>query len=530
MISESKSWTRIVKHGKSKNFDLRKLFSKDPQRGKNFSLKIADLNFDYSKSLIDDKTIKNFLSLAKEIKLDKQISDLLSGELINNTEKRSVGHIWLRSKDLRPSKIEGVSEIDRVQANFLNFASDVRSGRIRGHSGKNFSDVVNIGIGGSDLGPAMLYKALLHKHDGKINCHFVSNIDELEISQVLKNLNPESTLFVVTSKTFTTAETLKNANFAKRWLVNSQGQDAVKNHFVAISTSANACKDFGVDSERVFPFWDWVGGRFSVFSSVGISLALGYGSDSFKDLQKGASEIDSYLKAKDFSQNAAFIHAIINIWNLNILKLNSLAVIPYTSSLSRFPAYLQQLWMESNGKSVTKSGKKSKLKTSPVIFGEPGTNSQHSFFQMLHQGNQVIPVDFVLVKDGLGHDKEFQDSLFANALAQAAVLAFGKNKDELKSEKTENELINHKIMPGNRPSNIITLPNLEEKSLGQLIGFYESSVIFQGLLLNINSFDQWGVELGKKTASKILKSMSDATKPDYDSSTNQQILNYKKKN
>jgi glucose-6-phosphate isomerase len=530
MISESKSWSRIIKHGKSKSFDLRKMFRKDPQRGKDFSLKIADLNFDYSKSLVDIKTIKDFLSLAKEIKLDKQIDDLLKGELLNNTERRSVGHIWLRSKDLRSPKINGVDEIDRIQSNFLSFASDVRSGKINGHTGKNISDVVNIGIGGSDLGPAMLYKALLHKHDGKINCHFVSNIDELEISQVLKDLNPESTLFVVTSKTFTTAETLKNANYAKSWLVKSQGQDAVKNHFVAISTSTKACQDFCVDSNRIFPFWDWVGGRFSVFSSVGISLALGYGSDSFKDLQKGASEIDSYLKAKDLSQNAAFIHAIINIWNLNILKFNSLAIIPYTSSLSRFPAYLQQLWMESNGKSVTKNGKKSKLKTSPMIFGEQGTNSQHSFFQMLHQGNQVIPVDFILIKDGLGQDKEFQDSLYANALAQASVLAFGKNQDELRIENTEKYLINHKVMPGNRPSNIITLPNLEERSLGQLIGFYEASVIFQGLLLDINSFDQWGVELGKKTASKILKSMSENPKPNFDSSTNEQISNYKKKN
>lgn len=527
MNHKVKSWIRIRKLGqKSGDFELNKLFRKNPSRGKDFVKNIADINFDYSKSRINTKALFEFSKFAKEVHLQKQIDQILDGELMNNTEFRSVGHIWLRSTKLRPKNISEVSEIEVTQKDFLTFSDQVRSGSIKSITGKVFTDVLNIGIGGSDLGPAMVYKALNHIHDSKINCHFVSNIDELEISSVLNKLNPDTTLIVVTSKTFTTAETMKNAEFAKRWLSNALGEKSIKNHVVAISTNTSACKNFGIDEAKIFPFWDWVGGRYSLFSSVGISIALGYGSQTFTDLQLGASKIDMTLKNVDFDNYAPFIHAAINIWNLNVLKLRSLAVIPYVTALSRFPAFLQQLWMESNGKSVDRAGKPVKFNTCPVIFGEPGTNSQHSFFQFLHQGTEIVPVDFVVITNELGSDREFKDSLFANALAQSSVLAFGISKEELKEQGVKKELISHKVMPGNRPSNIISIPRLDAVMLGELIAFYETSVILQGLMMNINSFDQWGVELGKKTASRVLSFIKGRNQPDMDSSTNNQVKRY----
>jgi len=528
MTHKSKSWTRIKNLGKiKKDLDLAKLFKKDDTRGRSFNASIADLELDFSKSIISKKALLEFEKLAKELNLQSKIFDLLQGKIANNTEKRSVGHVWLRSKNFRPKSILGVSEIDAVQTSFLDFSDKVRAGVIKGFTGEHFTDVVNIGIGGSDLGPAMVYQALGYSHDGKIKCHYVSNIDELEISTVLRKLNPAKTLIVVTSKTFTTSETLKNAAYAKNWLVQSLGDIATKFHFVAISANSRESQKFGIEPDKIFPFWDWVGGRFSLLSSVGISIALGYGSEVFTALQKGASKVDQTLTNIDYKTNAAFIHAVINIWNLNILKLNSLAVIPYSSALSRFPAYLQQLWMESNGKSVDKQGRAVKLATCPIIFGEPGTNSQHSFFQLLHQGTNVIPVEFIIVKENQGRDSLFHKSLIANALAQSFVLAFGKSKKELKEEKTVDDLISHKEMKGNRPSMILTIPKVDAVNLGGLIAFYETSVIIQGLLLNINSFDQWGVELGKKTAEKMLNALQNDEKLDFDSGTNNQIKGFR---
>ena len=531
MKANKLAWTKILDLKKTKkSLNLNELFLKNPQRGYEFNHSVADLNLDYSKSLITDKILKKFEDLAEKIKLQDQINQIINGKLSNSTEKRSVGHMWLRSKFLRNKSVTGVADIDIVQRNFLEFVDKVRTGVHKGSSGKSFTDVVNIGIGGSDLGPAMIYKALEHQHDGKIRCHFISNIDETEISTTLKNLDATTTLLVITSKTFTTIETMTNANYAKKWLVKSLGTSNIEQHVVAISTDAKACKQFGIDKDRVFPFWDWVGGRYSLLSSVGISIALGYGSEVFTSIQKGASKIDESLQNVDFKTNPIFIHAAISLWNLNVMKFGSLAVIPYASALSRFPAFLQQLWMESNGKSVDKEGNNIKLSTCPVIFGEPGTNSQHSFFQMLHQGTEVIPVDFIVVKSGTGEDRSFQDALFANALAQASVLAFGKSRPQLKSENVDQELINHKVMPGNRPSMILSLAKLNASTLGQLVAFYESSVILQGLMLNINSFDQWGVELGKKTAANVLAVIQNNVKNEFDSSTTNQITSYRKIN
>ena len=531
MKAYKQAWTKILELKKiKKTLVLNEIFVKNPQRGYEYNQSVADLNLDYSKSLVNDKVLKKFEDLAVKINLQEQINQITSGKLSNSTEKRSVGHMWLRSKFFRNNSVSGVVDIDIVQKNFLDFAEKVRSGVHKGSTGKNITDVVNIGIGGSDLGPAMIYKALEHQHDGRVRCHFISNIDETEISSTLKNLDASTTLLVITSKTFSTIETMTNANYAKKWLVKSLGTSNIEQHLVAISTDTKACKEFGIDKQNVFPFWDWVGGRYSLLSSVGISIALGYGSEVFTDIQKGASKIDTSLQKIDFKTNPIFIHAAISLWNLNVMKFGSLAVIPYASSLSRFPAFLQQLWMESNGKSVDKDGNKIKLSTCPVIFGQPGTNSQHSFFQMLHQGTEVIPVDFIVIKSGMGQDRNFQESLLANALAQASVLAFGKSKTELKAEKLDQELINHKVMPGNRPSMILSLTRLDPSTLGQLVAFYESSVILQGLMLNINSFDQWGVELGKKTAENVLQSIQKNNESKFDSSTTNQIATYRKLN
>jgi len=531
MKANKLAWTKILYLKKTrKSLNLNDLFLKNPLRGTEFNYSVADVNLDYSKSLITEKILKRFEDLAEKLNLQDQMNQITNGKLANSTEKRSVGHMWLRSKFFRNNSVTGVTDIDMVQRNFLEFAEKVRSGVHKGSSGKSITDVVNIGIGGSDLGPAMIYKALEHQHDGKIKCHFISNIDEKEISSTLKKLDASTTLVVITSKTFTTIETMTNANYAKQWLIKSIGTSNIEHHVVAISTDTKACKQFGIDKNNVFPFWDWVGGRYSLLSSAGISIALGYGADVFTDIQKGASKIDENLQNIDFKTNPIFIHAAISLWNLNVMKFGSLAVIPYASALSRFPAFLQQLWMESNGKSVDREGNKIKLSTCPVIFGEPGTNSQHSFFQMLHQGTEVIPVDFIVIKSGMGEDRNFQDSLFANALAQASVLAFGKSKTQLKAENVDQELINHKVMPGNRPSIILSLAKLNPSTLGQLVAFYESSVILQGLMLNINSFDQWGVELGKKTAVNVLDVIQNVEKDEFDSSTNNQIATYQEIN
>lgn len=527
LIDKQKSWLSLKKISrKIEKQTLISLFKKNPKRGTQLYAQVGNLGIDYSKSLIDSNVLKEFSKLSVEIELRDRVLNLLSGARSNNTENREVGHFWLRSENLRPKNNSQFVSVAKVQEDFLTFAEQVQNSQVKGFTGKSFTDVVNIGIGGSDLGPAMVYRGLRNFEDNHLRAHFVSNIDENEIKNVLLNLNAESTLFIVTSKTFTTQETLFNAEFAKSWLSGKLGEKAVGDHFVAVSTNEELCEKFGINNSRIFPFWDWVGGRFSLFSSVGLIIAIVFGKKVFIDMQNGAAEVDELLIKKNFIDNPAWIHACINIWNLNFLKLSSLAVIPYASALDRFPAFLQQMWMESNGKSVTKEGKTLRISTSPVIFGEPGTNSQHSFFQMLHQGTQKIPVDFILIGKQDKQKSVGQDALFANALAQASVLAFGKSEKELNKENTEKTILKHKIMPGNKPSIIISMPEINAQNLGQLIAFYEISVLYQGLIMGINSFDQWGVELGKKTANKIFQSIQTKKSSEFDSSTNNQIKKY----
>ena len=522
----NKLWNSLQnKARKYRKISISELFVSDAQRVQKLSKSMSNLYIDFSKSLISQDILKNFDQISKKLKIEKQIKELLGGKRFNTTEDRMVGHFWLRSKKLRPKNID-FEDVDQTQQKFIDFCEKIRSGKIKSYAGENFKDVINIGIGGSDLGPNFVYEALSPQHDGKINVHFVSNIDQKNLDCLLKKLEPRTTLVVITSKTFTTLETLTNATYIKNWIQNRDIRNDVSKNFVAVSTNIEACKKFGIKEDQIFGFWDWVGGRYSLFSAVGISIVLAYGKEIFEQLQSGASNIDNYLSHKNFLKNPSWIHACINLWNLNFLNFKSLAIIPYSSMLQKFPAFLQQMWMESNGKFVQKDGTKSELINSPVIFGEPGTNSQHSFFQMIQQGNQVIPVDFILIKRQ-GLKEQFNHHLNSNALAQSATMAFGKDTQTLKKEEIAKELIPHKMMPGNRPSTTIILDELEPYILGQLISFYEQSILIQGLLLQINSFDQFGVELGKKNAQQIYRKLTNQDNQKFDKSTENLIKHLK---
>ncbi len=526
-LVSAKAWIKLKQLSKSEKLDLRNLFVKDKNRIDYLFTNLAGINFDFSKSMINKKILTSLLTLTKERKVRSHYTELISGEKINKTEDRVVGHLWLRSRDLLPNQEKRSAEIDSTQTSFLNFATNIRNGNIFGYTGKKFTNVVNVGIGGSTLGPEMICHALSNNYDSQLNYYFVSNIDSFEIEKIINSLDPETTLFVITSKSFTTIETLANANQARIWIQERLGKNAISNHFIAVSTAVEKCLEFGISEERIFPVWDWVGGRFSVLSSVGITIAITYGPEIFLEIQKGAADFDKQLLVSPDDTNPSLLHAVINIWNMNFMNYSALAVIPYSSALEKFPSYLQQLWMESNGKSVDIDGNSVKVRTAPVVFGEAGTNSQHSFFQMLHQGSDVIPTDFITVKRNKGKLKDFADNLMSNAIAQSAVLAFGKNKKELIAEKTSRDLIKHKEMKGNRPSITIMLPELKAEIIGKLVAFYETSVIYQGFILGINSFDQWGVELGKENAITV-KNRINGDNSKFDSSTEKQISEYLK--
>lgn len=531
MLIKSKDYSKLKKASKKLiKSDLIKLFSKDLKRYQNFNTSFSKLNFDFSKNFIDNPTKKLLLNLIKSTNLERKINDLFEGQNVNVTENRKVGHFWLREYFQNVNLNEIKQKIKSEEDRFLKFADDIRSGTIKSFSNESFTDVISVGIGGSDLGPNMAYEALKGFHDGQVKIHFVSNIDQVYLDAVLRNLNPARTLVLMISKTFTTLETLENGRYIKKWL---QGNDTSKNvssNIVAITTDSTQSEKFGIKKEQTFIFWDWVGGRYSLFSAVGMSIALGYGSKVFTEMKKGAGDYDQVLQQKELKDNPSFWHAVVSIWNLNFMKFNTLAIIPYSSLLSRFPAFLQQTWMESNGKSVQVDGRKSKLINSPIIFGEPGTNSQHSFFQMIQQGNQIIPVDFILIKNSYGKDKLFNDQLVSNALAQSMTMMNGKNQDELLDEGTSIDLVKHKLMPGNRPSNIVWLSQLDAYNLGQLISFYEISIMLQGFILNINSFDQFGVELGKSNAKQIFDKINGKLKIKFDQATEENINFYKKIN
>lgn len=521
---------------------LRDLFKTDPYRFEKFSIKWNDIFVDYSKNIIDYNTFLYLMELANEMNLKVEIEKMFNGERINNTEKRSVLHVALRNSSNQTFRADGtdiVPNVTLILSKMRKFVDAVHSGRWVGCTGERITDVVNIGIGGSDLGPAMVCRALSFYSINGIKTHFVSNVDGDQISYVLKDLNPASTLFIIASKTFTTQETIANANSAKKWLLEKLAtrQDDLSKHFIAISTNEEGVKRFGINVENMYGFWNWVGGRYSLWSAIGMPIALQIGMDNFLDLLEGAHEMDNHFRNAPFEENLPVILGMLGIWYINLFKAKSQAIIPYDQNLELLADWLQQLDMESNGKGVTKSGETIEYSTGPIIWGKPGTNAQHSFFQLLHQGKHFIPVDFLI---GLYPNNEVGNQhqlLISNFLAQTEALMIGKNKyeviEELAEEKLSNfdieRLLPHKIFLGNRPSTSIIYNKLNPKTLGSLLALYEHKVFVQGVIWEINSFDQWGVELGKKLAKVILEDLNnDVHIVSHDVSTNG-LINYIKK-
>ncbi|MGX9985139.1 glucose-6-phosphate isomerase [Soonwooa purpurea] len=539
--SQTLAWKALDEHFANNDFDLRTLFRYNPNRFKDFSIETDDLLFDFSKNLIDSKTLELLLNLAEETKLKEAIHQMFSGQKINETENRAVLHtalrdfsetpIWLDGKNIKPDIQESLKQM-KV------FSESVISGEHKGFTGQEITDIVNIGIGGSDLGPVMVCSALKH-YKTRLDVHFVSNVDGNHLTEVVKNLNPETTLFIIASKTFTTQETMTNAESAKDWFLKSgANQNDVAKHFVALSTNAEKVRDFGILEENTFEFWDWVGGRYSLWSAIGLSIVLAVGYDNFEELLKGAEATDIHFKTKNFNENIPVLMGLLGIWYRNFFAASTYAILPYSQYLDRFPAYLQQGDMESNGKSVDRNGNFVEYETGPIIWGEPGTNGQHAFYQLIHQGTELVPSDFIAFAKSCNPMSDHQDKLLANFFAQTEALAFGKTEEEVLAEleqegKSEEEidlLLNYKIFVGNTPTNSILIKELNPRTLGQLIALYEHKIFVQGIIWNIFSFDQFGVELGKVLANKILPKLKDNKLiTSHDSSTNA-LINYYKTN
>ncbi|MEY3407655.1 MAG: hypothetical protein RL038_716, partial [Actinomycetota bacterium] len=494
----SKAWKKLDKHAKSiKRTTLRELFAADSNRVDKFTMQAVDLRFDFSKHLINEKTLELLQELATKQKVADGVQAMLRGDKINITENRSVLHTALRlpkNAELVVDGVDVVSQVHEVLERMEAFADAVREGRFLGSTGKAINTVINIGIGGSDLGPVMAFEALKAYSKRDLVFKFVSNVDGADIHEALIGVDPETTLFIVASKTFTTSETMTNANTAKQWMAEQLG-DAFNPaaHFAALSTNAQRVAEFGVDSANVFGFWDWVGGRFSMESAIGLSLMIAIGPENYRSLLSGFNEMDEYLVSEPIESNAIYTMALLSIWYRNFWDAQTSAVLPYDNYLKRFPAYLQQMLMESNGKSVRIDGKAVKHETSPIYWGEPGTNGQHSFHQLLHQGTTLVPVDFLVAVNPITSIGNHHDLLLANVFAQASVLAFGKTLDEVIADGTAPELAPHKVMPGSRPSTLIMYPQLTPSVLGQLIALYEHITLIQGLIWQVASFDQWGV-------------------------------------
>ncbi|HEY8401973.1 MAG TPA: glucose-6-phosphate isomerase [Cytophagaceae bacterium] len=538
-LTEFNSWKKLTEHYKSvSNLQMRDLFQKDPQRFNKFSLQLNDLLLDYSKNRITEETIALLIELAKEAQLSKAIDAMFSGEKINNTENRAVLHVALRNRSNTPIKVDGEDVMPKVNAvleKMKGFTESVRSGAWKGYSGKSITDVVNIGIGGSDLGPYMVTEALKPYGHQSLKVHFVSNVDGTHIAETLKKLNAETTLFIIASKTFTTQETITNAESAKAWfLEKAKDPSAVAKHFVALSTNATEVSKFGIDTNNMFEFWDWVGGRYSLWSAIGLSIAVYIGYDNFIQLLSGAHEMDNHFKNTPFEKNIPVILGLLGIWYNNFFEAESHAILPYDQYLHRFAAYFQQGDMESNGKRVTKDGKVVNYQTGPIIWGEPGTNGQHAFYQLIHQGTKLIPCDFLAPVISHNPIGDHHKKLLANFFAQTEALMKGKTEAEAKAElekeglsgKALENLLPHKVFPGNIPTNSIFFKKLTPFMLGQLIAMYEHKIYVQGVIWNVNSYDQWGVELGKQLAKKILSELNDDSKVNsHDSSTNG-LINY----
>jgi glucose-6-phosphate isomerase len=524
------SWKKLKEHHSAiKNTHLKELFDLEEDRADNLSIKWNDFLLDFSKNRIDRQTLKLLLELAKEIDLKESIQKYFSGDTINETEGRAVLHTALRARANDEVILDGknvVQEVYAVKEQMKTFSDAIINGERKGYTGKAFTDVVNIGIGGSDLGPAMVVEALKF-YKNHLDLHFVSNVDGDHAQEVLKKLNPETTLFVVVSKTFTTQETLSNATTIKRWFLQYAEQKDIAKHFAAVSTNTEKIADFGISSENVFPMWDWVGGRFSLWSAVGLSISLAVGFESFDKMLQGANEMDTHFKEAEFSENIPMVMALISVWYNNFYNAETEAIIPYTQYLSRFSAYLQQGIMESNGKSVDRNGESVSYQTGTIIWGEPGTNSQHAFFQLIHQGTKLIPTDFIGFKHSLHGNVDHHNKLMANFFAQTEALMNGKTKEEVVQELEEKnmsateieKLTPFKVFKGNNPTTTLLIDKLTPKSLGSLIALYEHKIFVQGVLWNIFSYDQWGVELGKQLAGTILKDIEGSEISKHDSST-----------
>ena len=538
--TETNIWEYLVEHFLENEFDLRTLFAENPRRFEEFSVKRDNNLFDYSKNLINSTTMEYLLRLAEETKVKEAINLMFSGEKINETENKAVLHTALRDFSDKPIFVDGEDvkpKIKRVLSQMRLFSEKVISGEYRGFSGEKITDVVNIGIGGSDLGPVMVCSALKH-YKTRLNTHFISNVDGNHLAEVLKNLNPETTLFIVASKTFSTQETITNAFSAKKWFLQKATEEDVAKHFVALSTNIDAVKSFGIAEENIFEFWDWVGGRYSLWSAIGLSIVLSIGYDNFEKLLKGANETDVHFQTAEFSQNIPILMALLGIWYRNFAGASSYAVLPYSQYLERFSAYLQQTDMESNGKFVDRNGDFVNYEAGTIIWGEAGTNGQHSFYQLLHQGTELIPADFIAFVRSCNVVADHQEKLLANFFAQTEALAFGKNEDEVYAElkqsgNTDDEIykiLSYKVFQGNSPTNSLLIDELTPYSLGQLIALYEHKIFVQGVIWNVYSFDQFGVELGKVLANKILPELHSDDKIDsHDSSTNGLINYFKEK-
>ena len=533
-LSQMEAWKHLQTHyGQIRGTHLRDLFAADADRGKRLTAEAVGLFFDYSKNRITDETVKLLIQLAQESRLQSRIDAMFRGDKINVTEGRSVLHVALRAPKGTSIVVDGkdvVPEVHAVLDRMAAFSNRVRIGEWKGYTGKRIKNVINIGIGGSDLGPVMAYEALKHYSDRDMTFRFVSNVDGTDFAEATRDLDAEETLFIISSKTFTTLETMTNAHTARVWALETlKHSGAIAKHFVAVSTNAAAVEKFGIDTANMFEFWDWVGGRYSMDSAIGLATMLAIGPDNFRAMLDGFHQMDEHFRTAPFERNLPVLLGLLGVWNTDFLDAETVAVLPYEQYLKRFPAYLQQLTMESNGKHVTVEGREVDYPTGPIYWGEPGTNGQHSFYQLIHQGTRLIPCDFIAFGKSLNPLGQHHDMLLANVFAQSEALAFGKTPDQVKAEGTPDWLVPHRVFEGNRPSNTILAEELTPTVLGKLVALYEHTVFTQGTIWQINSFDQWGVELGKVLAQRIIPELESKTEPTlkHDSSTNNLISRYR---
>jgi glucose-6-phosphate isomerase len=534
-LTQLKAWKALQSHYEQvRDVQLRELFAADPKRGERLMAEAVGLFFDYSKNRITDETIKLLIELAEESGLQSRIDAMFRGDKINFTEGRAVLHTALRAPKDATILVDGknvVPEVHAVLGKMADFSNKVRSGEWKGYTGKPIRNVINIGIGGSDLGPVMAYEALRHYSQRDLTFRFVSNVDGTDFAEATRDLDAEETLFIISSKTFTTLETMTNAHTARVWALESlKHSAAVARHFVAVSTNAAEVSKFGIDTANMFVFWDWVGGRYSMDSAIGLATMLAIGPDNFRSMLDGFHEMDEHFRTTPFERNLPVLLGLLGVWYTDFFGAQTVAVLPYEQYLKRFPAYLQQLTMESNGKHVNVAGKKVDYATGPIYWGEPGTNGQHSFYQLIHQGTRLIPCDFIAFSKALNNLGRHHDMLLANVFAQSEALAFGKTPEQVKAEGTPDWLVPHRVFEGNRPSNTILADRLTPNVLGKLVALYEHSVFTQGIIWQINSFDQWGVELGKVLAQRIIPELESKDEPalKHDSSTNNLIRRYRK--